>query len=102
MDEFLNVSDFPAVERDFAFIVDTDIPAENVLRAARGVDKKLIADVALFDIYEGEGVAEGKKSLAIAVRLEPSDRTLTDAEIEAVAKNVIDNVKKVAGGELRG
>ncbi len=98
----LNVSDFPAVERDFAFIVDTDISAENVLRAARGVDKKLIADVALFDIYEGEGVAEGKKSLAIAVRLEPSDRTLTDAEIEAVAKNVIDNVKKVAGGELRG
>ena len=98
----LNVSDFPAVERDFAFIVDADVPAENVLRAARGVDKKLIADVALFDIYEGEGVGEGKKSLAIAVRLEPSDRTLTDAEIEAVAKKVIDNVKKVAGGELRG
>ncbi|MBT3627440.1 MAG: phenylalanine--tRNA ligase subunit beta [Rhodospirillaceae bacterium] len=98
----LNISDFPAVERDFAFIVDADVPAENVLRAARGVDKKLIADVALFDIYAGEGVGEGKKSLAIAVRLEPRDRTLTDAEIEAVAKKVIDNVKKVAGGELRG
>jgi len=56
----------------------------------------------LFDLYEGEGVAEGKKSLAIAVRLEPHDRTLTDAEIEAVAKKVIDNVKKVTGGELRG
>ncbi|MBT5040120.1 MAG: phenylalanine--tRNA ligase subunit beta, partial [Rhodospirillaceae bacterium] len=98
----LNISDFPAVERDFAFIVDADVPAENVLRAARGVDKKLIADVALFDIYAGEGVGEGKKSLAIAVRLEPRDRTLTDAEIEAVAKKVIDSVKKVAGGELRG
>ncbi len=98
----LNVSEFPAVERDFAFIVDADVPAEQVVRAARGVDKKLIADVALFDLYEGEGVAEGKKSLAIAVRLEPHDRTLTDAEIEAVAKKVIDNVKKVTGGDLRG
>ena len=98
----LNVSEFPAVERDFAFIVDADVPAEQVVRAARGVDKKLIANVALFDLYEGEGVAEGKKSLAIAVRLEPHDRTLTDAEIEAVAKKVIDNVKKVTGGELRG
>jgi phenylalanyl-tRNA synthetase beta chain len=66
------------------------------------VDKKLIADVALFDLYEGEGVGAGKKSLAIAVRLEPKDRTLTDAEIEALATKLVDNVKKVTGGELRG
>ena len=72
------------------------------LRAARGVDKKLIADVALFDLYAGEGVGEGKKSLAIAVRLEPSDRTLTDAEIETLATKLVDNVKKLTGGELRG
>jgi phenylalanyl-tRNA synthetase beta chain len=98
----LNVSDFPAVERDFAFIVAADVPAGDVVRAARGVDKKLITDVALFDLYEGEGLGEGKKSLAIAVRMEPTDRTLTDAEIEAVAKKIVDNVKKVTGGELRG
>jgi phenylalanyl-tRNA synthetase beta chain len=97
----LNVSEFPAVERDFAFVVDADVAAEQVIRAARGVDKKLIADVALFDLYAGEGVGEGKKSLAIAVRLEPRDRTLTDAEIEALAKKLVDNVKKVTGGELR-
>ena len=98
----LNISDFPAVERDFAFVVDTDVTAEQVIRAARGVDKKLIADVALFDLYAGEGVGEGKKSLAIAVRLEPSDRTLTDAEIETLATKLVDNVKKLTGGELRG
>ncbi|MEE8172254.1 MAG: phenylalanine--tRNA ligase subunit beta, partial [Alphaproteobacteria bacterium] len=98
----LKASDFPAVERDFAFVVDADVAAEQVIRAARGVDKKLIADVALFDLYAGEAVGEGKKSLAIAVRLEPHDRTLTDAEIEAVTKKLVDNVKKVTGGELRG
>lgn len=98
----LTISDFPAVERDFAFVVDADVSAEQLIRAARGVDKKLIADVALFDLYEGEGVGEGKKSLAIAVRLEPKDRTLTDAEIETLATKLVDNVKKVTGGVLRG
>jgi phenylalanyl-tRNA synthetase beta chain len=98
----LSVSDFPAVERDFAFIVNADVAAEQVIRAARGADKKLIAEVALFDLYEGEGVDAGKKSLAITVRLEPSDRTLTDAEIEALAKKLVDNVKKATGGVLRG
>jgi len=98
----LSSSDFPSVERDFAFVVDADISGEQVIRAARGADKKLIADVALFDLYAGEGVGEGKKSLAIAVRLEPSDRTLTDAEIETLATKLVDNVKKLTGGELRG
>jgi phenylalanyl-tRNA synthetase beta chain len=98
----LSNSDFPAVERDFAFVVDADVSAEQVIRAARGVNKILIADVALFDLYAGEGVGEGKKSLAIAVRLEPSDRTLTDAEIETLATKLVDNVKKLTGGELRG
>ncbi len=98
----LNVSDFPAVERDFAFIVDADMPAEKLVRAAQGVDKKLIANVSVFDLYEGEGLGDGKKSLAIAIRLEPREGTLTDAEIDAVAQKLVDNVKKVTGGELRG
>ncbi len=98
----LKVSDFPAVERDFAFVVDADIAAEQVVRAARSVDKKLIAEVALFDLYAGEALGEGKKSLAISVRLEPRDRTLTDAEIEALAAKLVGNVKKVTGGDLRG
>ncbi|MDP7540352.1 MAG: hypothetical protein QF726_07835, partial [Alphaproteobacteria bacterium] len=61
-----------------------------------------IAEVALFDLYAGEALGEGKKSLAISVRLEPRDRTLTDAEIEALAAKLVGNVKKVTGGDLRG
>jgi len=98
----LAISDFPAVERDYAFIIDDDLPADELVRAAQGADKKLITNVSVFDLYDGEGVGEGKKSLAISVRLEPRDRTLTDAEIDAVAQKLVANVKKVTGGELRG
>ncbi len=97
----LKVSDYQAVERDFAFIVDTDISAETILRAARGADKKLITDANIFDIYEGERIGEGKKSIALYVRLEPTDKTMTDDEIEAVAAKVIANVEKSSGGTLR-
>ena len=98
----LDISDFPTVERDFAFIVDVDLPAEKLVRSAQGADKKLITNVSVFDFYDGKSVGDGKKSLGIAVRLEPRDRTLTDAEIDAVAQKLVDNVKRVTGGELRG
>ena len=97
----LKVSDLQAVERDFAFVMDSDVSAEKVLRAAKGADKKLIADATIFDIYEGDKIGEGKKSLALSVRLEPTDKTLTDEEIEAVAQKVIANVEKTSGGTLR-
>ena len=90
-----------AVERDFAFVVDAKIPAESVLRAAKNADKTLIAAVSLFDVYEGQHVEPGKKSLAIQVTLQPTDKTLTDAEIEAVAAKVVEAVIKVTGGVLR-
>ena len=96
------VSDYPAVERDFAFVIDDGVVAERVVRAARTVDKTLIAEVSVFDVYAGEGVAAGKKSLAISVRLEPADRTLTEAEIDDVAKKIVANVEKQTGGVLRG
>jgi phenylalanyl-tRNA synthetase beta chain len=94
-------SPYPAVERDFAFVVDARIAAEDVLKAARNVDRQLIERADLFDVYEGKGVAEGKKSLAIAVRLQPKDKTLTDAEIDAVAQKVVAAVAKATGGTLR-
>jgi phenylalanyl-tRNA synthetase beta chain len=72
------------------------------VRAARGADKALIADVAVFDVYEGKGVEEGHKSVAITVRLQPRDKTLTDAEIDAVAGKVVAAVAKATGGTLRG
>jgi len=97
----LKVSDYQAVERDFAFLMDADVPADKILRAAKGADKKLITDATIFDIYVGETIGEGMKSVALSVRLEPKDKTLTDEEIEAVALKVIANVEKTSGGTLR-
>ena len=98
----LRLSVFQPVERDFAFIVDRDVPAETLLRAARGVDRKLVSDIRLFDVYEGKGLPEGRKSLAIAVTLQPQDATLTDAEIDAFSARLIAAVEKATGGTLRG
>jgi phenylalanyl-tRNA synthetase beta chain len=98
----LILSVFQPVERDFAFIVDRGLPAETLLRAARGIDRKLVSDIRLFDVYEGKGLPEGKKSLAIAVTLQPWEATLTDAEIEAFSKRLVAAVEKATGGTLRG
>ncbi|HTQ33015.1 MAG TPA: phenylalanine--tRNA ligase subunit beta [Stellaceae bacterium] len=98
----LRLSVFQPVERDFAFIVDRDVSAETLLRAARGIDRKLVTDIRLFDLYEGKGLPDGKKSLAIAVTLQPQDATLTDAEIEAFSKRLVATIEKATGGTLRG
>jgi len=97
----LKASPFQPVERDFAFIVDRDVEAQVVVRAAKGVDKTLIAEVAVFDVYAGKGVPEGKKSLAIGVRLQPVERTLTDEEIDAIGRKIVAAVVKATGGSLR-
>ncbi len=94
-------SPYPAVERDFAFVVDRDVSAEDIVKAARGVDRALVERIDVFDLYEGKGVAEGRKSLAIAVRLQPKDKTLTDAEIDAIAQKIVAAVTKATGGSLR-
>ena len=98
----LDASDLQAVRRDFAFLLDGDVPAGDVVRAASGGDRALIAGVSVFDVFTGQGVPEGKKSLAIEVTLQPRDKTLTDAEIEAVAAKIVAAVIKATGGELRG
>ncbi|HEY6335191.1 MAG TPA: phenylalanine--tRNA ligase subunit beta, partial [Alphaproteobacteria bacterium] len=97
----LKASPFQPVERDFAFIVDRDVEAQAVVRAAKGVDKTLIAEVAVFDVYAGKGVPEGKKSLAIGVRLQPVERTLTDEDIDAIGRKIVAAVVKATGGSLR-
>ncbi len=99
---FLKLDALLPVERDFAFFVDADIPAENAVRAARLSDKKMITDVQAFDAYQGKGVDEGKKSLAIAVTFQPKDATLTDAEIDALSAKVVAAVENATGGSLRG
>ena len=102
----LTLSDLQAVDRDFAFVMDTGIEALVAVNAAAGADKMLIESVRVFDQFTGERaeaqMGPGKKSLALTVRLQPTDRTLTEAEIEAVSAKIIDKVSKVTGGTLRG
>jgi len=94
-------SAFQAVERDFAFVVETTVTADEVLRAAKGSDRALIEQAIVFDVYEGKGVPEGKKSLAISVRIQPKDKTLTDVEIDALAAKIVAAVTKATGATLR-
>jgi phenylalanyl-tRNA synthetase beta chain len=98
----LDLSAFQPVSRDFAFIVDRSVKAGDLVRAAQGVDRKLITRVAVFDVYEGKGIDEGKKSLGIAVTLQPREKTLTDEEIDAVGARIVAEVTKKTGGVLRG
>lgn len=100
----LILSDLQAVERDFAFVVDAKTEALVALNAAAGADKVLIETVRLFDQFTSDKaeMGVGKKSIAIAVRLQPVDKTLTDADIEAVSAKIIDKVTKATGGTLRG
>ncbi len=98
----LKLSPFQPVRRDFAFLMDRDSPAEALLKAVRTADKALITDVAIFDVYAGKGIPDGKKSVAIAVTLQPVDRTLTDAEIDAIGTRIVEAVAKATGGSLRG
>ena len=98
----LVLSAFQPVERDFAFLVDADVEAEKLVRAARNSDKALIAAARVFDVYAGKGVPEGKKSVAIAVTLQPMERTLTDAEIEAACNKIVAAVSKATAAVLRG
>jgi phenylalanyl-tRNA synthetase beta chain len=97
----LELSAFQPVERDFAFVVDRAVKAADILRATQSVDRKLITSVTVFDTYEGEGIEPGKKSIAIAVTLQPREKTMTDAEIEAVAAKIVAEVGKRTGGVLR-
>ena len=98
----LVASEFQAVERDFAFVTDASVEALTLVNAAAGADKALIADVRVFDEFVGGSLGEGKKSLAITVRLQPTEGTLKEADIEAVSAKIIEKVSKATGGVLRG
>jgi len=99
----LAAADLLPVRRDFAFVLDKAVAAGDVVKAALNADKALIVNVAVFDLFEGGSLAaEGKKSVAIEVTMQPQIQTLTEAEIDAVAQKVIGDVKKATGGEIRG
>ena len=101
----LQRSDLQAVERDFAFVLDAKVEALVAVNAALGADKALIEAVSVFDQFTGEKaeaqMGAGKKSIALSVRMQPKDKTLTDAEIEAVSAKIVEKVTKATGGALR-
>ncbi len=97
----LELSPLQPVERDFAFVVDRGVKAGDIVRAAQSADRKLVETVNVFDVYEGEGIAAGKKSIAIAVTLQPREKTMTEEEIDAVAAKIVAEVAKRTGGALR-
>jgi phenylalanyl-tRNA synthetase beta chain len=94
-------SPYQAIERDFAFVVKRDVAAGDIVKAIRNAERNLLDSVSVFDVYEGKGVAEGHKSVAVSVRIQPRDKTLTEAEIEAVAAAIIAGVTKATGATLR-
>ncbi|HQT38296.1 MAG TPA: phenylalanine--tRNA ligase subunit beta [Acidocella sp.] len=93
---------FQPIRRDFAFLVSADTPSDALLRAAKGAERTLITNAVLFDRYAGKNLPEGQISLAIAVTIQPVDKTLTEVELEAVAAKIITAVGKATGGVLRG
>ena len=97
----LELSPFQPVERDFAFVVDRAVKAMDIVRTAQNADKTLISNVVVFDVYEGKGIEPGKKSIAIAVTIQPREKTMTDAEIEALSGKIVAEVTKRTGGVLR-
>ncbi len=89
-----------AVTRDFAFLVPADLPADQLLRAVRGADKAAIAGVSLFDVFTGQGVPEGQKSLAVEVMLQPGEKSFTDEELKAISERIVAAAAKL-GATLR-
>ncbi|TMV11766.1 phenylalanine--tRNA ligase subunit beta [Arenibacterium halophilum] len=98
----LALRDLQPVDRDFAFVVDQQVEALTLVNAAAGADKALIDEVRVFDEFIGGSLGEGKKSIALTVRLQPTDKTLTEAEIEAASAKIVEKVAKATGGNLRG
>ena len=98
----LDLSELQPVTRDFAFLVGADARAEDMLKVARNIDRVLVTGVSLFDLYEGKGVEPGKKSVAIEVKLQPREKTMTDADIEAFSQKLVAEISRKTGAVLRG
>jgi phenylalanyl-tRNA synthetase beta chain len=96
----LDMSNLQATFRDFAFILDRDVPAEKLIQSVKKADK-LITDVEIFDVYEGDNLGDNKKSLAIKVKIQPKEKTLTDKDLDLISSAIVLNVTKQTQGQLR-
>jgi len=97
----LTLSDLQPVRRDFAFVVDRKVEAQRIVKAAESADRGLIAAVSVFDVFEGEALGAGRKSVAIEVTMQPGERTMTEVEIDAAVQKIVAAVEKATGGTLR-
>ena len=95
------VSDYQKVVRDFAFVIDEKYSSGEIIGLVKKIDKELIKDVKIFDIYQGDNITSGKKSIAFNVTLEPKDKTLSEKDIEEITKKIISTVQKITGATLR-
>ena len=97
----LVLSRFQPVRRDFAFVLDSKVPSARLTRAIAGVDKAVIRGVEVFDLYVGPGIADGMKSIAVSVTLQPAKASMTEGEIEALSEKIVAAVNRQTGGTLR-
>ena len=95
------VSDYQKVVRDFAFVIDEKYSSGEIINFVKKIDKELIKNVKIFDVYHGENITPGKKSIAFSVTLEPKDKTLSEKDIEEVSKKIISTVQETTGATLR-
>ena len=96
-----DVSDFQKSERDFAFVVDKDVKAQELMNVISSVDKNLISNIKIFDVYEGENISENKKSIAISVTIQSFDKTLNDSDLENINNLIIKTVENKTGAKIR-
>ena len=96
-----DVSDFQKSERDFAFIVNKDVNAQDLINVISNVDQKLISNINVFDVYEGENIPENQKSIAISVTIQSSEKTLNDSDLENINNSIIKTVENKTGAKIR-
>ena len=94
-------SDFQKSERDFAFVVNRDVKAQDLINAISSVDQKLISNVKVFDVYEGENIPDNQKSIAISVTIQSNEKTLNDNDLEKINNLVIKTVENKTGAKIR-
>ena len=95
------VSDYQKVVRDFAFVIDEKYSSGEIISLVKKIDKELIKNVKIFDVYQGDNIADGKKSIAFNVILEPKGKTLSDKDIEQISNKIISTVRESTGATLR-
>ena len=96
-----SVSDYQKSERDFAFIVDKKIKVQDLVNVVSNVDKNLISNIKVFDVYEGDNIPENQKSIAISVTIQSQEKTLKDADLDQINKSIIETVENKTGAKIR-